>query len=71
MSYNSDKTVDEVPSSNGDHLEDQKEAVDASKPEFSNGFWDKDLADMRKTYLLGIAKVTFLVGVLIWGVVSM
>jgi hypothetical protein len=72
MSFNSEKTTTgEVPknTNNADHLESQPGK--ASKPEFSNGFWDKQLAGMRKAYLIGIARVTLLVGVLIWAIVPM
>lgn len=38
---------------------------------FSHGFWDKEIAAMRKTYIIGILRVVVLITILIWGIVTM
>lgn len=38
---------------------------------YSHGFWDRELVSMRKTYLLGIARITIAITILIWAVVTM
>lgn len=38
---------------------------------YSRGFWDHDIAAVRKEYLLGMFKVTFAVILLVWAIVTM
>lgn len=40
-------------------------------PMYTHGFWDKELAPMRKEYIIGMLRVTVLITVLIWGIVTM
>lgn len=37
---------------------------------YSHGFWDAELAPLRKAYLIGLARVTFAICLLIWAVVT-
>lgn len=37
---------------------------------YSHGFWDAELAPLRKAYLIGIARVTFAICLLIWAIVT-
>ncbi|PWN31481.1 uncharacterized protein FA14DRAFT_128170 [Meira miltonrushii] len=37
---------------------------------YSHGFWDAELAPLRKAYLIGIARVTIAICILIWAIVT-
>lgn len=44
---------------------------DPKTTDFQHGFWDRELAPMRKAYLLGIVRVTIAICLLIWAIVTM
>lgn len=44
---------------------------DSTTTEYSHGFWDRELAGIRKVYLIGIARVVLAISILIWAVVTM
>lgn len=51
--------------------ESQQKRPDAHADDFRHGFWDREVAPLRKVYLLGILRVTIAISLLIWGVVTM
>ncbi|UZJ55983.1 hypothetical protein CBS101457_005303 [Exobasidium rhododendri] len=51
--------------------ESQLMHADPTSDDFTHGFWDRDLAALRKFYLMGLVKFTILVSVLIWAIVTM
>ena len=51
--------------------ESQQKRLDPHADDFRHGFWDREVAPLRKVYLLGILRVTIAISLLIWGVVTM
>ncbi|CAD6972983.1 unnamed protein product [Tilletia controversa] len=69
------RTEHDQPSRPSSNVDPEKNAVpdqsteDDSHPQLYN-FWAPELAQERKTYLAGIAKLTFLIILLIWGIMA-
>lgn len=49
---------------------DVEKKPSASPPPFV-GFWSKDVAQQRKAYLIGMAKVTFMVTLMVWSAMAL
>jgi hypothetical protein len=52
-------------------VEAQGAKQDFQATDFQHGFWDRELAPMRKEFLIGILRVTIAICVLIWAIVTM
>lgn len=57
-------------SSDVEKQSDQHRDTVSNDEPYSHGFWDVELAPLRKTYLIGIARVTVAICLLIWAIVT-